>query len=786
MRQPLPPYCPVRCHDRVALHAVFGLLLCLPMQSAHSQSGAPAGTPTLLDRQRAPVYLQSDTLQGHPDLDTVLEGNATLRKADTTIRADRLEYFAPTDQAKAIGNVKVNRAGNTYEGPLLELKLDTFEGFFQTPSYHFSQNDGHGEAARADFLGEARTVVHEATYTTCKRLPGPSWLPDWILRATTITLDNDEDTGLAQGAYLSFQGVPILPVPAISFPLSERRKSGLLPLSLGIDNLNGTELSLPYYWNIAPNRDATLTPRLMTNRGVDLGAEFRYLEPRYNGKVRGNYLPNDRLRDQDRWALAWTHNAAIAPLGYGLPGLTLTSNINRVSDDNYWRDFAYSSAISTTIAQRILPAAVQTAWASGKSSGTVHMLEWQTLQDASAPITPPYDRLPQITGRYADFNVQGFDWSVDGDFTQFSGDRSRTGQPNAQRSFALAQVSRPWLAPAGFVTPKLQLHAATYQYDALLSDGSRSAHRAVPTFSVDSGLVFERDLRWLGGQFLQTMEPRAFYVYTPYQDQGHIPNYDTAPNDFNFASIYTENAFGGHDKIADNNMLTLGLTSRFIDPASGRQLARFNVAQRLRFEEQRVTLNSAQSPAPAGISDVLLGASIGASQYWDLDATLQYNPKTDKSERATVGGRYNPGPYRVINAAYRLQRDSSEQVDVSFQWPINDLWGDRGQNLGAGRGQGDGRYYAVGRLNYSLFDARMVDTVVGLEYDAGCWLGRVLMARTQTSSTTATERIMFQLEFVGFTRVGIDPISTLTQNISRYQNLRSGNGKTNGTNSSYD
>jgi LPS-assembly protein len=204
------------------------------------------------------------------------------------------------------------------------------------------------------------------------------------------------------------------------------------------------------------------------------------------------------------------------------------------------------------------------------------------------------------------------------------------------------------------------------------------------------------------------------------------------------------------------------------------------VAQRLRFEDQRVTLNSTTPGAASGISDVLLGASINANARWSFDSTFQYNPRTSQSERATVGTRYNPSPYRVINAAYRYQRDNSEQIETSWQWPLNDLWGDRGQNLGAGRGQGEGRYYAVGRLNYSINELRMVDSVLGVEYDAGCWLSRVVLSRTQTSYSSATQRIMFQLEFVGFTRVGIDPRTTLTQSISRYQNLRdpgaAGNG----------
>ena len=180
----------------------------------------------------------------------------------------------------------------------------------------------------------------------------------------------------------------------------------------------------------------------------------------------------------------------------------------------------------------------------------------------------------------------------------------------------------------------------------------------------------------------------------------------------------------------------------------------------------------------------MLGASVNLSDRWSLDSTVQYNGKTDRSIRSTAGARYNPGHYRVVNAAYHFQRDVSEkvneQVNVSWQWPLNNLWGDKGQDLGPGRGQGEGRYYSVGRVNYSMSERRLVDTILGVEYDAGCWLSRVLLERTQTSSSTATTRVMFQLEFVGFTRLGLggNPIQTLTQNISRYQNLRDSGGTT--------
>ena len=513
-----------------------------------------------------PVFLQGDNLRSRTDLDATLEGDAELRKAGTIIRADRLDYDLPTDTARATGHVWVQRNGNTYQGPYLELGIDVFKGFFTAPSYEFGQNGAHGQAARAEFVDNAHMAVYQASYTTCKRQPGPDWLPDWVLTAARIDIDNDEDIGLAQSAVLSFKGFPLLHVMPISFPLTEKRKSGMLPPTIGLDNANGLELSTPYYLDIAPNRDATLTPTFMTARGVNLGAEFRYLEPSYGGSVRMSYMPADKLRDLQRWDTSIVHRGAVdLPVG----SLTLAANINRVSDDNYWRDFTNSNAVNAGGAiagatQRLLPADMTASWSQGDFSSSIKVLKWQTLQDPTAPIIPPYDRVPQWSARYAPNKAQGVDWSVDLDMTQFQSDRSLTLQANAQRVFGLAQISYPMLRPAGFVTPKLQLHTTGYQFDALVA-GQESASSTVPTFSLDSGLIFEREASLFGRSLVQTLEPRAFYVYTPYHDQSLLPNYDTGANDFNFATIYTENAFVGNDKISDNNLLTLGLTTRYID-----------------------------------------------------------------------------------------------------------------------------------------------------------------------------------------------------------------------------
>ena len=720
-------------------------------------------------RDGAPVFLSGRSLSVRPDLELELGGEVELRRADTVLRADHLDYDQARDLARARGNVRINQGGNVYVGPALDLRVDAFEGKFEQPTYRLLANDAHGEAERIDFLDDKRAVVRNATFTTCQRQPGPDWLPDWLLRAATLRFDTEEETAEAEDATLNFKGVNLVGVSSVTFPLTDKRKSGLLAPTFGVDSISGTEVTVPYYWNIAPNRDATLYPTLMSKRGVNYGGEFRYLESSYSGRLRADYMPGDLLRERDRWGWSYQHMGLLDNGTYTGGSLGLNLNLNRVSDDDYWRDFPRAT---TSLTQRLLANDASLNWGRGYYSATLRALQWQTLQDPLAPITPPYDRLPQVTGRYLQPDAGGFELGMEVDYTDFQSNRLLTGQPNAQRSYLRGQVSYPLVGAAGFVVPKLQLHAASYNFDAALaSTGQWQAARSVPTFSLDNGLVFERDASYFGNAFRQTLEPRLYYVYTPYVEQNHLPNYDSGLMDFNFASIYTENAFVGNDRISDNNLLTAGVSSRLLDPDSGAEIVRLGIAQRFRYTDQRVTLPGG-TPSPAGLSDILLGGGLTIDPRWYLDTVVQYNPTTQKSIRSTVSARYNPSNYRVVNLAYRFQRDLSEQVDIGWQWPINDLWGDKGEDLGPGRGQGAGRWYSVGRLNYSLQDSVLVDSVLGFEYDAGCWLGRVVVERLKTGLVSSTQRIMFQIEFVGFSRLGIDPLQSLQRNIPRYQYLR--------------
>ena len=732
-----------------------------------------------LERKQSPVFVSGQRIDARPDLDLVIEGDATLRKQGLSVRAQRIEYDQSQDTLKAQGQVRIMREGNVFEGPSLKLQADSFQGQFLQPTYSLLKGGGHGEAAEIEFIDAQRATVRNATYTTCSRVPGPSWLPEWVLKAASLQVNEEDNTVQAKDMQLRFKDVPILAAPSLTFPLNSARQSGLLAPLIGIDTVSGIEVSSPYYWNIAPNRDATLTTTVMSKRGVAIDSEFRYLETDSQGQARLNVMPNDTLRQQSRWGLSAQHIGGIETGNSVLGRLGVNVNLNRVSDDNYWRDFPRAGL---SLTQRLLPASGSVYWGQGDWTLMTQVLKFQTLQDISSPITPPYDRSPQIVARYNKWDVQGFDVGFTADTTRFEADYSQIPGGtsavlrNGQRSYAAAQISHPWLKPWGFVIPKIQLHGTRYQLDTPLATGQSEVNRLLPTFSLDTGLVYERDASFFGRGLRQTLEPRAFFVRTPYKDQSQLPSYDSGATDFNLTTVYSENPYVGQDRIADNNLVTLGVNSRLFDNNTGAELARFGVAQRYRFSDQLVRLPG-ELPVSSGFSDILLGAGVRWDNRWTFDSTLQFDAQTHRTTRTTLTTRFNPSPYRVFNTAYRLTRDQSEQIDLGWQWPLRDLaWGAEeapaGPALAPGQGLGTDRWYSVGRMNFSLKDRKMVDTLLGFEYDAGCWLGRVVYERLQSTTSTSRSRILFQLEFVGLARVGSSPLKTLRDNIPRYQYLR--------------
>jgi LPS-assembly protein len=715
------------------------------------------------------MLLQADSVKVRPDLDAVAEGGVEFRQSGLLLKADRLRYDSPTDTAVARGKVSILRDGMRYSGTELQLQVQRFEGFFLQPEFQFDRLGSGGRAQRIDFIDSERALAVNALYTSCPRDDGSR--PDWLLRTDRVKLDFETNEGVAEGAVLQFLGVPILAAPVLSFPLSDERKSGWLPPTMGLDSRNGFTLAVPYYWNLAPNRDATLTPIVLTRRGLALDSEFRYLEPQHEGRLRLHLLPDDRVAGRSRFAWEVDNEGRLGA------ATRYKAQMRRVSDDDYWKDFPQVLALKVP---RLLGQDLQLqhdfATRLGPATAYARVQHWQVLQTGTGSdrIIAPYQRSPQLGLRLApvlDGALGGLRATLETEVNRFirtPGTADATA-PEGWRWHAQGQLSRPFTWPGAWVTPRLSVNAATYDFAAPGQDTQR-ASRVIPTASLDAGLVLEREASLFGRAQRQTLEPRLLYVNTPYRDQSRLPNFDAAERDFNAVSIYAENAFTGIDRVSDAHQLTAGFTTRLVDEATGAETLRLGVAQRIRLRDQRVVLSG--DVLTQRFSDVLVEGSTSVFNPWRLDAALQYNPDDKRVVRSIVGVRFQPGPFQTLSAGYRLARGLSEQLEVGWQWP---LWRGTARPVGASSGCG-GTLYAVGRVNYSLRDSRITDSLFGAEYDSGCWIGRIVAERLSTGRAEATTRLMLQLELVGLSRIGSNPLRALKDNVPGYRLLREPQG----------
>jgi LPS-assembly protein len=696
-----------------------------------------------------PTFIFADRLEGTSGEEARAEGSAELRKADTTIEADSMRYFQEREEVEAIGNVRIERAGDVIAGPSLRYRMSDGTGAFERPEFTLAPRsktgvagtEGRGNASSIDFLGEDRFKVNDAFFTTCK--PGNE---DWYIQARELDLDYTRQVGTVHGGKVVFKGLPIIPAPYLDFSLNNQRKSGFLPPHVGTTGRSGPEIAVPYYLNLAPNYDATLTPRYMAKRGSQVALEARYLEPTYSGIYRGEVLPHDQARGETRAAQTFVHTYRDGPVTGGL-------NLNKVSDDFYFIDLA--SRINITSQVNLLRDGYLSyggAWAGTGSYGlTGRVQSYQTLQtDPDNPVPIPYARRPQLTLSAVRQDMPGgFDFGMSGEYVDFTHPSNVEGT----RATAYPSFTLPVIRPASYFTPKVGLHITQYELSRQDPAVPASISRTLPIASLDSGLLFERDTQWRGRSFVQTLEPRAYYVYVPFRDQNQIPLFDTAVADLNYSQIFSENAFAGGDRINDANQLTLGVTSRMLVAATGQEAVRATIAQRYYFEDQRVTLTPTDTPRTYHASDYLAAISGRASADWTLEAADQYNPRDARTERLTLSARYQPSPLHTLNLSYRYLRDQIAQTDISSQWPLGGGW------------------YGVGRFNYSTRDKRIVEALAGIEYNAGCWISRVVIQHFALTAGSSTSALFLQLELNGFSRIGSNPLEAIKRNVPGYQSL---------------
>lgn len=703
--------------------------------------------------QKPATFVLGDTTSGTTDQDLAAKGSAEVRRNTFVIKADALHYDQDTDMADAYGQVHLNNNGAVFSGPEAHMRVDSSEGFMAAPKYHFNVTGGSGSAERVDLLDTERSVFTKGTYTACSCSDNPAW----YLKGGEFDFDTGADEGVAYNSVLFFQGVPIFASPWLSFPLSGDRRSGILPPSYSVSSTNGFELSLPYYFNIAPNRDLTVTPRLISKRGVQLQSTFRYLSPTYSGSITGEFLPDDHLTHTNRYALYIQHNQNF---GNGFGGYIY---YNKVSDNTYPEDLSSSVSQFLNGTQLLYQQEAGLTYNNGPWSVLAREQHWQTL----TPSVAPYGREPQLNVKYAKYNVGGFDYGAEADYTNF---RITTGDlTQGQRVMFNPYVSYSVVGPGYFVTPKVQWHLASYNLNNISNDvpvgTPKNFTESIPTLSFDTGLIFDRSVRLFGQDYIQTLEPRIYYVYTPYRNQASAPLFDTADSDFGLAEIFTPNTFVGNDRIADANRLTAAITTRFINPATGDERARFVIAQQYYFQDQRVTLLPTQTSTQATHSDLILGASLKLGAGFASETAFQYNADNNQLVKTSVGFGFSPASGKVINVAYRYTRANTtldntpiNQVLISGQWPLTH------------------RVYGVGRFNYDLGGHRIVDGLVGLQYDADCWtlgagIQRYANGLNTSGQNQSSTRFLAQLTLKGLSTVDNGLIPAFRASVAGYTPL---------------
>lgn len=663
-------------------------------------------------------------------------GDVVITRDNLKVEADWGRYSIPTDRIRAGDKVTLTKGKDTLSGSLLDMSINAREGDLLDPVFQMQRGAIRGDAVKLIFGGPDRYTIRTGRLTTCER-----GQDDWYIHASSLELDYTTNIGQAWNGWVEFKGVPFVYYPWLDFPLDGSRKSGMLAPSIGFSSSNGFQLQTPVYLNLAPNYDATLYPRYMERRGFLLGGELRYLEPNYAGNIHVEGI-RDRVDNTARSAVSFQHKQILSPQ------LQLDINAQTVKDNSYLSDFGDQLSVSS---QSNLPREGKLTYSGQDWNSFLRWQRYQTLDTPTNIVEKPYDRIPQLYFSAQPQLFHGLLATASGELTDFSHPTKMAGV----RAWAYPSVAIPFNESWGFIIPKIGLHATTYQLRSSTSTPNETLSRAVPVFSLDSGLYFERETSIFGRDMVQTLEPRAYYLHIPYRDQSKLPVFDSGETDLSFTQLFSENQFSGQDRINDANQVTLALTSRLFEGNNGIERINATIGQRYYFADQRVTLTAPGREDSVRSSDLLM--TLGARFWADLSSSyaMQYNQLDHSLRRADLSLTWRPGEFKTLNLRYVTNRVSDpdiRQFDISGQLP-----------LGAG-------WTVLGRFNYSISNRRAMETLGGFEYNANCWALRLAAQRYATSTNEYHATFFALLELGGVAGIGSNPLDTIRQSIPGYAN----------------
>ncbi len=690
------------------------------------------------------------------------EGDVIITRNEQRLTADSANYNKADELFFAQGNVNISQPGVIFKGSKANYQLNKRQGKLESSSYMLPARPAQGKAKDINFK-PGLILMSSPTFSSC-----PANSQDWVIKSSQMELHTEEGYGEGEDVTLYLKDIPIIYTPYLRFPLNDERSSGFLLPEIGYSSNNGADFSTPYYWNIAPNMDATITPRVLTKRGFMLGTQFRYLGKNQSGKIYGEYLNDqnyDENRDPDevnvrgsaisenRGALSLQHQAQLAQ------NWTSQIDYNYVSDNYYIDDFGNNlKDRSETHLLREARVNYQDQYFNftGRAQGYQEL-----LQDVNT-----YSRLPQLLfNGYKTFTPSGI--PVGAGFSTEAVQFVKNWDYNKNADEGTRYHLRPYLnmplnRQYGFIKPKISLDMLQYDLNETQTAGvENDANRATPIFSLDSGLFFEKEMELFNTSMTNTLEPRLFYLYVPHKNQNTQAVFDSSLNQFTFNQLFRENRFSGVDRLGDANQLSFALTSRFFDNSNGFERFRASIGQILYFQDREVQLTSATAIETDSSSSIAAELASQFLPHWNTSLSMMFDPYQNRIDTSTYRLQYKADPFHIVNLDYTYKNDgvASEnynQVDVSTYWKIAPKW----------RG--------LAHWNYSLYNNFNLETMLGVEYDSCCYAMRLVVSREQAYvSDDADTRIMLQMQFKGLGSIGNVSDGTLRDNIPGFENIMS-------------
>ena len=733
----------------------------------------PPGADAGKDNDNQTTVVGGDSLEGVSGESMKFQGNVALRRGSQFLGADDLSYDQQTERYVANGNVRYQDSGMRMVAKHAEGDQSTDTHKIDDVRYQLVQRRGNGGAETIQMTGDQGSLLG-STYSTC-----PPSDRRWELRAARIDVDTAKGFATAHNATIRIGKIPILYAPWFKFPIDDRRQTGLLYPKVALSGRNGFDWTQPIYFNLAPNYDLTLSPRLMTDRGLMLGTEFRYLTPTGRGTLQLDVLPSDKLasreRDQETAEFLLNgyplENRRDSNRGHfafnAIQGINRTwraaANLNWISDPRYLEDFnnRLDSITNISVNSDLGIYGRGRYWDAGLMAD-YHQLADYTLDENVLP----YNRLPRAYFNWEQPLTRWFTAGVNAEAVRFEHSDS-FDRPGASRIDFKPYVSVPLEGASWFITPKLAWRYTGYRLDQGLADqiaatngnpiADRSPSRSLPIASLDAGLYFERNVRFRGDGFLNTFEPRLYYLNTPYRDQTNLPLLDTGALSFSWGQLFRDNRFAGADRQSDANQLTLAATTRLIRESDGREKLSASLGQILYFDDSRVGLAPGASTIEQGKSAWVADANYAINDRWSLGASYQWDPKYSRQDLASMRTRYLIGDTGVVNLNYRYRRDPGSgndllrQVDLSFLYPVTPSWS------------------LVGRYYYSLLDHQLLEGIAGVQWDSCCLAVRLVGRRYVRNRTgELNNALQLEIELKGLGSAGPDTESRLRRAILGY------------------